>query len=462
MVLDSPQCRCRSQVVTAAGHQRHDEALCSDPRGNQPAKNAYAEPVRDICKCGARRIDSQIGLEVTPKAYVKTIVDVFAEVHRVLRDDGVCWLNLGDSYANDGKWGGSTGGLHAAELHGNTGPGRRKKQTGLKSKDLAGIPWRVALALQDWGWYLRADVIWAKANPMPESVSDRPTKSHEYIFMLTKRAEYFYDALAVREASQERASGNLERKHRIDHGGPQGKSTNQGFAVPYVPDGTGRNRRSVWTFTTQPYPGAHFATFPADLPEICIKAGTSEHGSCTYCGAPFERVVERGDPLHEQRQACGADATDGYVHGGRGKHFAGTRAQAAYEVKARILAGMLEKKTIGWRPTCDCYDQQYRNEFAKARHPRKRHQQQAADRWFQRARRRPAPPTWDVQPCVVIDTFAGTATTGEVALHLGRSFIGIELNPKYANELARPRLEAASPLFAREVTPSSTSKEGAA
>lgn len=144
-------------------------------------------------------VDGQIGLEETPQAFVDRMVDVFREVRRVLREDGTCWVNLGDSYANDGKWGGATSGKHVASLHGNTGIGRGKKTTGLKSKDLVGIPWRVALALQADGWWLRRDIIWHKPNPMPESATDRCTTAHEYLFHLTKSADYFYDADAVAE-----------------------------------------------------------------------------------------------------------------------------------------------------------------------------------------------------------------------------------------------------------------------
>ncbi len=268
--------------------------------------------------CGARRIDAQLGLEPTPEEYVANMVAVFREVRRVLRDDGTVWLNLGDSYANDGKWGGSTGGKHVTALHGDTGAGRGKRDTGLKPKDLVGIPWRVAFALQADGWYLRSDVIWSKPNPMPESVTDRPTKAHEYIFLLTKSARYYFDAEAVREAAEsgpsdlrkmaegrERIGGivkeqtdpllkasaltNIGRKRSVG-GRPLDRERNvvgreDGFTR--MPGGesewaengrAGRNLRSVWTIATQPYPGAHFATFPEKLVEPCVKAGCPSDG----------------------------------------------------------------------------------------------------------------------------------------------------------------------------------------
>ena len=146
-------------------------------------------------------VSGQIGLEDTPERYVKRMVELFRLARRALRDDGVLWLNLGDSYSNDDKWGGSTGGKHVSALHGDTSVGRRHKHTGLKPKDLIGIPWRVAFALQADGWYLRQDIIWHKPNPMPESVKDRCTKSHEYIFLLSKSDRYFFDNEAIKEPS---------------------------------------------------------------------------------------------------------------------------------------------------------------------------------------------------------------------------------------------------------------------
>jgi site-specific DNA-methyltransferase (cytosine-N4-specific) len=181
-------------------------------------------PYRDTCgKCGAVRVDNQLGLEATPEEFIANMVAVFREVWRVLRDDGQLWLNLGDSYNsssqhNHGK-GGAMQHRHLAPVEGWAG--HRPLVDDLKIKDLCGIPWRVALALQADGWYLRSDIIWAKPNPMPESVTDRPTKSHEYLFLLTKRARYYYDADAVREEltdwSKKALEGNWNRKKVIKH-----------------------------------------------------------------------------------------------------------------------------------------------------------------------------------------------------------------------------------------------------
>lgn len=242
----------------------------------------------------------QIGLEQTPEAFVAELVAVFREVRRVLKRDGTCWINLGDSYANDSKWGGSTGGKHAAGNHGETGIGRGKKATGLPGKNLMGIPWRVAFALQADGWILRQDLIWSKPNPMPESVTDRCTKSHEYLFLLSKSPSYYFDAEAIKEPCSEsthaRVSQNLARQegsHRANGGGKTNgpmRAVVAGSTRKIAKEGQGkrvesfeaalslavshRNKRSVWTVGTKPYGEAHFATFPPDLIRPCILAGS--------------------------------------------------------------------------------------------------------------------------------------------------------------------------------------------
>jgi len=218
-------------------------------------------------------VDGQIGLEETPNQYVAKLVEVFREVRRVLRDDGTLWLNLGDSYA----------GNCSRTSTGRAGMGNEREGIftrsgeGLKPKDLIGIPWRVAFALQADGWYLRQDIIWHKPNPMPESVTDRCTKSHEYIFLLSKSKNYYYDHEAVKENAREHVGNVLENR---DSGtgiarGLNGQADRQGN---FAPVGNGRNKRSVWTVTTKPYSGAHFATFPPDLIEPCVLAGSPENG----------------------------------------------------------------------------------------------------------------------------------------------------------------------------------------
>lgn len=223
-------------------------------------------------------VDGQIGMEPTPDEFVAELVAVFREVRRVLRDDGTLWLNLGDSYANDGKWGGSSGGKHVAALHGDTGVGRGKRETGMKPKDLIGIPWRVAFALQADGWWLRQDIIWHKPNPMPESVTDRCTKAHEYVFLLSKSERYHFDAQAIAEPSAYPGDNRAERpdtRKAVDPMCMDGGSR----ARTGKPTGDTRNKRSVWTITTKPFAEAHFATMAPDLAETCIKAGCPDGGT---------------------------------------------------------------------------------------------------------------------------------------------------------------------------------------
>ena len=233
--------------------------------------------------------EGQIGLEETPEAFVAQLVEVFREVRRVLRDDGTVWLNLGDSYAAarggthqptetlaGGKWGKTEEGERVnRDRHDGYNPTRNAHAIGLKHKDLIGIPWRVAFALQQDGWYLRQDIIWHKPNPMPESVRDRCTKAHEYIFLLTKSERYFYDADAIAERSQyygkdsRSGAGNIRYEGKRTQGDAEANGQQS-----FVTINETRNKRSVWTVATKPYSGAHFATFPPDLIEPCILAGS--------------------------------------------------------------------------------------------------------------------------------------------------------------------------------------------
>ena len=227
--------------------------------------------------------DGQIGLEPTPDEFVAALVTVFREVRRVLRDDGTLWLNLGDSYAGAGY-----------SNHRNTGGAQRSdggKQkhltgSGLKDKDLIGIPWRVAFALQADGWYLRQDIIWHKPNPMPESVRDRCTKAHEYIFLLSKSPKYYFDHEAIKEPAVKKpqkmqADPETVRKKAVGPHSRGKEGFNHQYADPervWAADGK-RNRRSVWTVTAKPFKGAHFATFPPNLIEPCVMAGCPEGGT---------------------------------------------------------------------------------------------------------------------------------------------------------------------------------------
>lgn len=207
-------------------------------------------------------VDGQIGLEPTPDAFVAKLVEVFREVRRTLRDDGTLWLNLGDSYASGGR---TT--RDVDDKLPSRGMGVRPKD-GAKPKDLIGVPWRVAFALQADGWYLRQDIIWHKPNPMPESVRDRCTKAHEYIFLLSKGPRYYFDHEAIKEPAVKGAAGSSFNKGKTA-AHQMGRSSEK----ERTEDGK-RNRRSVWTVTTKPFKGAHFATFPPDLIEPCILAGS--------------------------------------------------------------------------------------------------------------------------------------------------------------------------------------------
>ncbi|ASY68875.1 DNA-methyltransferase [Sinorhizobium fredii] len=222
--------------------------------------------------------EGQIGLEPTPDEFVAEMVGVFREVRRILVSDGTLWMNLGDSYANDGKWGGHTGGKHAAALHASP-IGRNKRYTGLKPKDLIGIPWRVAFALQADGWYLRQDIIWHKPNPMPESVRDRCTKAHEYVFMLSKSGRYFFDAEAVAEPVTQSTVDRVNQPTIETQQGSNRVPGKTNGAMKAVGGAETRNRRSVWSITTQPFSEAHFATMAPELAETCIKAGCPKDGT---------------------------------------------------------------------------------------------------------------------------------------------------------------------------------------
>lgn len=501
-----------------------------DPNSKQATSkgSCYDATGGQFCqRCGAWR--GELGLEPTPGLYIEHLVAVFREVRRVLRDDGVCWINMGDSYASGG---GGFNKQNAEYLAYQEHSRRAPTPEGLKPKDLVGIPWMLATALRDDRWWLRRDIIWFKTNPMPESCTDRPTTAHEYVFLLTKSGaplfwthrdfaggrkapladyrwvgadgtevdeapadwlreparrvkcpvcrgrgrvratrmtalfgamegdwiecgrcagsrtvqaaeagvkrntvlrwervnlwrghDYFYDGDAVREGC---ASGPsdlrkmAEGKARIggkhkDAQDPLLKAnaaTNIGRKRA-VGNPAGRNLRSVWQIPTEPNSYAHYATYPRRLVEPCIKAGTSERGACAVCGAPWVRVVEK---------------QKGEAPASKGSFF--TRGKTA---KPRAGMGLGERtaaiRSIGWRPSCNCPGLDGDGPWADlGAHP-------------------DGEANWPTVPCVVLDPFNGSGTTGVVALELGRSYIGIDLNEKDC-EHTRKRLEAVAPLFA--------------
>ncbi len=352
--------------------------------------------------------EKMIGLEETFEEHMDVLVRVFREVRRVLRNDGTCWLNYGDAYANAAPRGhfGDQGDLSVG-AHGERVP-KRSWSSGLKSKDLVMMPARVALALQSDGWWLRSEIVWSKPNPMPESVTDRPTSAHEKVFLLTKSAKYFYDAEAVRTPVQvletrgfrpgvyggappgNPRQADKQRGHSRLHTGFNGRWDEMSKAEQ---QSMGANLRNVWTISTFGYPEAHFATFPPALVEPCIKAGTSQKGCCAACGAPFERAVRK-----EYRNP-GNRTTNGP------RSLAQQHETAGFNRRLEAV-----RTSSGWRPGCAC----------------------DAD---------------DLVPAVVLDPFAGSGTTGLVAQRLSRNAILIELNPEYA-EMARRRIHGDAPLFA--------------
>ena len=349
-------------------------------------------------------IEGQIGLEKTPEEYLEKMVQVFREVWRVLRDDGTAWVNMGDNYATGGyephDKGAAENGYDcpagwAAKARGQ-GAMKIAGIGGLKQKDLVGMPWRLAFALQADGWYLRSDIIWAKPNPMPESVNDRPTKSHEYVFLLTKRARYFYDQEAIREPqtgnTHSRGDGRNPKQAPEDSNIRAKLSWHLSTLERDLPNG--RNRRTVWEIPTQPTPEAHFATFPEALVEPCIKAGTSERGCCEKCGAPWERIVER-EAQYEKRQDRGQP--NGIM----------PQVDSSGWKPAKI------RETI-WQPLCLCGT-------TSIMEP-------------------------GIIPCTVLDPFGGSGTVAKVARDLNRNAILIEINPQYV-EIAKRKLRANEQLF---------------
>jgi DNA modification methylase len=353
-------------------------------------------------KCGAWR--GELGAEPTPALFVDHIVEVFREVRRVLRPDGVVWLNLGDTYARNPAKGQHKPGDSGKQAYLYDHGGGRASATadlgrsGLKEKDLMGIPWRVAFALQDDGWWLRRDVIWDKPNALPESVTDRPSGSHEYVFLLTRSANYYYDADAIREPHSDVSLARVRRGHH-DPGhkyedGPGDQTIANDLSHACHPNG--RNKRSVWRVNTANYKGSHYATFPPDLIAPMILAGTSERGCCPNCRAPWERITQKGEPDREWQRRCGGNA-DGEYHGQGTKDYERAGVQNPSSVKARILAGMRDRKTVGWRPTCEC-------------------------------------PRHEPVPCTCLDPFGGSGTVGEVATKLGRQAVLVELNPDYVQQ----------------------------
>ena len=419
------------------------------------------------------KVDGQLGLENTVEEYVAHLVEVFREVWRVLRSDGTVWLNLGDTYASTpaGNRTPSFGKqFNGRDMSGVVTSGKKNKlkDSGLKPKDLCLIPSRVVLALQADGWYVRRDIIWAKGSCMPESCIDRCTSSHEYIFHLTKSGDnlywchrdgmgtrirpepdyrwqrvkptcktdelteppqewiqwyerkrpkpperstgwrrvnlwdghdYFYDQEAIREKWLDERPSDIQRA-MYGH---------KKYDSLYTPDvgaklptskicgdpRMGRNKRSVWFMNPKPYPEAHFATFPPELPETCIKAGTSLKGCCSKCGAPWERAIKKDAEYSDDEGGFGEHGSKWYEQDPQSSGHRIQKNANKLRAQGRDHDNPFPKRTTtGWQPTCSCGIE-------------------------------------DTVPCTVLDPFAGSGTTGEIAKKLGRNAILIELNPEY-------------------------------
>lgn len=365
---------------TAAERARGDLSRVL-PAENSAFKSTARQFAEQCKKCGATRIDQQLGSEATPEEFIQNMVLVFREVRRVLRDDGVLWLNLGDSFGSKGR--------------------------------LLGVPWRTSLALQEDGWILRSDIPWVKRSCMPESVMNRPNKALEYVFMLVKSEKYFFDMVPIRkDATPAERDGSSGKSGSYGQAIAAGKKVS-GNALPGSRMVTGDKRQfrqaDLWfqcvdephslvgiedeivgiDVTSQGYEGAHFACYPPKLIEPFILSSTSEHGACVKCGAPWKRVTEDAkltrDRINEFVKRTGEDGT--------GNSCPNTVAGL------RIL-------TIGWKPTCSCG-------------------------------------TTQVRPCRVLDTFIGSGTTCAVSVEHGRWSWGIDLSEDYLKDNAITRIEGA-------------------
>lgn len=333
----------------------------------------------------------QLGLEPTIEAYLQNQLEVFRQVRRVLRSDGTLWLNMGDRYSSGGRGG------YAGDIASRAQQYSRKAgiigtwqcpPPGFKDKELLGLPWRLAMALQADGWWLRSDCVWHKPNAKPESCKDRPGSSHEYVFLLAKSETYYYDWWDVRESASESESNRRARQSESTVPHYKLKRTKTSFAPHVNPPGkngcfnssitrqkiaaTGmRNLRSVWTIATQGFKGQHFATYPVKLAERCIRAGSSERGCCTWCGKPWRREFTR------EITGCISDPK--------------LKAEGVHRIRSREYE---PPQFVGWTKGCTCL-------------------------------------MGDTQPCTVLDPFAGAGSSGVAALNLGRHFVGIKLNPEY-------------------------------
>lgn len=401
---------------------QHEWAIAGQFRKGGPEKRTTAYPNRDNSgrnsarniKCGQNCMHceawlGELGHEPTPELFVAHLVEVFSELRRVLRDDGSLWINIGDTYCNDAK------GPRATEKSGLTGPDYnnvtappgmqkvwRNSALGLKRKDLVGLPWMLAFALRAAGWWLRSEVIWHKRNPVPESSLDRPCRTHEQLFMFSKSAKYFYDPVAVMVAAspntKPRGNGDNPKSRTPRNGNEMKVGRNHAqHAAAMSGQVTHRHLRTVWTLSSRKFSGNHFAAFPPELVEPCIRAGTSERGCCPSCGAPWKRLTKKIEVATRPE----AKSTNHSSPNGHSPH-AGHRGSAL--VKRDPKRHKTELVTIGWRAACSC-------------------------------------DAGEPIPCRVLDPFIGSGTTGLMASYLGREWLGIDVSEEYA-DMARLRIAA--------------------
>ena len=365
------------------------------------------------------RKSDELGSEPTPAAFVANLVAVMREVRRVLRCDGVVWLNIADTYAG-GSRGGNPGKSPHIKQATNKGSvrGRWDQAHGIKAKNLCLIPQRLVIALQDDGWYVRSEIVWAKTNAMPQSATDRPTSAHEMIYLLSTSPQYYYDAEAVRTPAKttalypeptgwdtgEGGHGSIHRNGRERRDKQRGHSrVHAGFNARWddmsrvEQQAMGANLRTVWNIATQGFSGAHYATFPEAIAEICLSAGASLRGCCPECGAPWRRLVDIDYSNPGNRSTNGPRSSER-------KHI----TTGGYETRLER-----QSRTIGWSPTCSC-------------------------------------DAGDPVPCTVLDPFAGAGTVALVAARLGMHSIGIDLDERNI-DIARNRIHGDAPLLNRVV-----------
>jgi len=401
---------------TIVGKSRTTERYYGNDKTRKFNGNHQKHTSGQFCqKCNAWR--GSLGLEPTPELYIDHMVQVFREVRRVLRGDGTLWLNMGDSYCGY-KGDNYMKNPESSQLQNKSSVPKchnigfpRTAGNGLKPKDLIGIPWRLALALQADGWYLRSAMPWVKRSAMPESCQDRPASALEYMFLLSKSQKYYFDMNAIKinyqQSSINRAddsqvtTSNPDRqvqfKRQLNNNGRNFRNTDLFFESLEPPFGAifCRDEMVGLDVNPQAMKEAHFATFPEKLIEPCIKAGTSEKGCCSECGSPWVRVVDK----LKRGGGKGLDKSSGWTESQRGS---------------------VESKTIGWKPGCRCnmgYPDMDLSPDDGAYVP------------------------CNTIPCIVLDPFLGAGTTFIVSYKLGRKCIGIELSKSYLDEIAIPRIE---------------------